>query len=62
MSDKNWGGKREGAGRPRGTDKKMRSLRLTDAEYDSVRKYIKDRRANMEREQIGSKAPIYTPK
>ena len=47
--DKNgWGGRREGAGRPKGTDKKMRSLRLTDAEYDSVRQYIKKRRANME--------------
>ena len=34
------GGKREGAGRPLGTDKKIRSLRLSDMEYDKVREYV----------------------
>lgn len=38
------GGKRAGAGRPIGTDKKIRSIRLNDAEYDKVREYIKNLR------------------
>lgn len=44
------GGAREGAGRPLGTTgmaRKMRSIRLTDEEYDAVRDFIKQfRRQN----------------
>ena len=45
------GGKRAGAGRPIGTDKKIRSIRLNDAEYDKVREYIK----NLREEEIMAK-------
>ncbi len=44
-----WGGKREGAGRrpgaADGTERKMRSLRASDGEWDAIKifaKYIKD--------------------
>lgn len=37
---KNWGGKREGAGRPAGTNKKFRGFRLNDEEYVEVKKFI----------------------
>lgn len=44
-----WGGKREGAGRrPQshdGTERKMRSLRASDAEWETIKlfaKYLKD--------------------
>lgn len=43
------GGKRQGAGRPPGTtkypDTKMRSLRLTDTEYQLVKEYVKKLRS-----------------
>ncbi len=38
------GGKREGAGRPpvpTGTARKMRSMRLSDEEYEQVKEFIK---------------------
>lgn len=42
------GGARQGAGRPEGTSrpsgKKMRSLRLTDREYEEVKKCVKNLR------------------
>ncbi|WP_405379549.1 hypothetical protein [Phascolarctobacterium sp.] len=42
----NWGGVREGAGRPKlGVTSKMRSLRMTDDEYDMVRRILKEYRA-----------------
>lgn len=43
------GGKRVGAGRPKlGPTSKMRSMRLTDDEYDFVRWAVKQYRANAE--------------
>jgi hypothetical protein len=41
------GGAREGAGRPTGptgTARKMRSIRLSDAEYTAVKKFVKELR------------------
>lgn len=43
------GGKRPGAGRPKlGPTSKMRSMRLTDDEYDFVRWAVKQYRNNVE--------------
>lgn len=42
------GGVREGAGRPlgpTGTAKKMRSMRMSDAEYEQVKSYLKQIRS-----------------
>ncbi len=36
-----WGGKRLGAGRPAGTDKRVRAFRLNDKEFEQVKRYIK---------------------
>ena len=47
MSEKssNWGGKREGAGRrptaPDGTARKMRSLRASDGEWETLKEFAK---------------------
>ncbi|MDP4267037.1 MAG: hypothetical protein Q8880_06350 [Bacteroidota bacterium] len=38
-----WGGKREGAGRP-ATDRKGRLIRLNDKEYEKVKEFIKELR------------------
>ena len=45
-----WGGARPGAGRPKKvcSTNKMRSLRLTDEEYDFVRWAVKQYRAGMD--------------
>ena len=40
-----WGGKREGAGRraaaPDGTDRRMRSLRASDGEWETIKAFAK---------------------
>lgn len=37
-----WGGKRKGAGRkPSGGTKPVRGLRLSDAEYEQVKEFVK---------------------
>ena len=49
-----WGGKREGAGRrpgaADGTERRMRSMRASDAEWEAIKifaKHIKDNPANV---------------
>ncbi|MDO4178345.1 MAG: hypothetical protein Q4D21_04055 [Phascolarctobacterium sp.] len=48
--ERTWGGAREGAGRPKlGKTSKMRSLRMTDEEYDLVRQWLKEYRAKQKK-------------
>ena len=48
-----WGGKREGAGRrPRakdGTERKMRSMRASDGEWETIKKFAKMLKENPEK-------------
>lgn len=54
MESKNtWGGKREGAGRRKaavdGTERKMRSLRASDGEWETIKAFAKILKDNPER-------------